>query len=190
MNKDEAILLVKPHLTKERFDHTLRVATTAEELAGKYNESKEKVELAAIFHDYAKYRPKEELRRRIIKSSLPKDLLHYHHELWHGPVGALLIEQEYGITDRLIQSAIRYHTTGKANMSKLDMIIFIADYMEPGRTFPGVDEVREIAQDDLIHACLMASRNTIQHLMNKNASVYPDTFYTYNDLINRINGGN
>src|SRR5699024_5245340 len=117
---DEAIAHVKPHLTKERFDHTLRVAQTAVKLAEVYNESTEKAELAAIFHDYAKYRPLAELRRWIGQSYLPKDLLDYHHELWHGPVGAMLIEREYGIKDTDVQNAIYYHTTGKANMSKLE----------------------------------------------------------------------
>ncbi|PAV28994.1 phosphohydrolase [Virgibacillus profundi] len=182
MKINEAIEHVKPHLTKERFEHTLRVQETAANLAKLYNESKEKTELAAIFHDYAKYRPLDEMERWIVESRLPKDLLHYHHELWHGPVAAILIEKEYGIKDNDIQCAIAYHTTGRAHMGKLEQIIFLADYIEPGRSFPGVEEVREMAKKDLIHACLMASRNTIQFLMHKNATIYPDTFHAYNDL--------
>ncbi|HLR66517.1 bis(5'-nucleosyl)-tetraphosphatase (symmetrical) YqeK [Virgibacillus alimentarius] len=190
MKIDDAIAHVEPHLTKDRFEHTLRVAETAVELAKFYHETYEKAELAAIFHDYAKYRPKEELKRWIKMSHLPKDLLDYHHELWHGPVGALLIEREYGITDPAIQSAIRYHTTGKANMNKLDMILFLADYIEPGRSFPGLDEVRETAYNNLNYACWLVSRNTIQFLMKKNALIYPDSFHAYNFFTKQINGGN
>lgn len=190
MKIKEAISYVKPHLTQERFEHTMRVAETAVELANIYKEETYKVELAAIFHDFAKYCPLEELRRWIVNSPLPKDLLRYHHELWHGPVASLLVERKHGIEDPDIKSAIYYHTTGKANMNKMEMIIFIADYMEPGRSFPGVGETREAARNDLVRACWMASRNTIQYLMKKNAIIYPDTFHAYNDLTRRLNGGN
>lgn len=190
MKIDEAIKHVKPHLTTGRFEHTLRVAETAVKLADLYDESAEKVELAAVFHDYAKYRPLDEMKRWIVASRLPKDLLHYHHELWHGPVGSILIEREYGISDPEIRNAIYYHTTGRAHMSKIEMIVFLADYIEPGRNFPGIEEVRETAQQDLIYSCWMVSRNTINYLMQKNATIYPETFHAYNDLTRRINGGN
>ncbi|RLL48019.1 HD domain-containing protein [Oceanobacillus piezotolerans] len=190
MKINQAIEIVEPHLTKKRFEHTLRVADTAVDLAEKYNASKEKANLAAVFHDYCKYLPLPEMERWIKNSILPKDLLLYHHELWHGPVASLLIEREHGINDLDIKQAIYYHTTGRANMTKLEMIIFLADYIEPGRSFPGVEEVREWAEKDLIQACRMASRNTIQYLMSKNATIYPDTFYAYNDLTKRLDGGN
>ncbi|WP_067727353.1 bis(5'-nucleosyl)-tetraphosphatase (symmetrical) YqeK [Oceanobacillus damuensis] len=189
MKIDMAIEKVRPHLTESRFQHSLRVAETAVKLAGLYNVSPAKAEIAAVFHDYAKYRPLEEMKHWIVKSTLPKDLLLYHHELWHGPVGALLIQAEHGIADREIQEAIQYHTTGRANMSMLDKIIYLSDYIEPGRNFPGVDEVREMAGKDLTKACWMASRNTIDHLMRKQGTIYPDSFYAYNDLTNKLNGG-
>jgi predicted HD superfamily hydrolase involved in NAD metabolism len=191
MNKDKAIEAVKQQLTRERFEHTLRVAETGIHLAKLYNASTEKTELAAIFHDYAKYRAPEEMASWIKREkTLPKDLLNYHHELWHGPVGAVLVERECGIKDKDVLSAIRYHTTGRAMMSKLEMVIFLADYIEPKRSFPGVEEVREIAETDLVHATWMAARNTCIFLMQKKATVYPDTFYAYNDLTSRVNGGN
>ncbi|MBU5466460.1 bis(5'-nucleosyl)-tetraphosphatase (symmetrical) YqeK [Virgibacillus sp. MSJ-26] len=186
MNRNEAIKRIKPHLTKERYEHTLRVADTAIELAGVYGESEEKAQLAALFHDYAKYRPIEELKHWIIKSNLPKDLLDYHHELWHGPVGSILIEYEHGIQDSIIKNAIYYHTTGRAYMNKLDMILFVADYIEPGRDFPGLEEVRRIAKKDLIKTAWMVSRNTINYLMSRNNTVYPDSFYAYNYLTRKI----
>ncbi|AXI09520.1 phosphohydrolase [Oceanobacillus zhaokaii] len=182
MDKNEAINIVKPHLTKARMEHTLRVAETAVKLANRFGESAEKAELAAIFHDYAKYRSLDEMARWIKESTLPKDLLDYHHELWHGPVGSLLIEREHGITDADIKNAIHYHTTGRANMSKFEMIIYLADYIEPGRSFPGLDEVREVAEQDLLHACFLVSKNTINYLMKKNVTIYPDSFYAYNDF--------
>lgn len=190
MKIDEAIRIVEPHLTQKRFEHTLRVKDTAINLAKLYDESIEKAELAAVFHDYCKYRSLDEMERIIKTTSLPKDLLNFHHELWHGPVASVLIDQEYGIDDGEIKQAIYSHTTGRANMSKLEMIIFLADYIEPGRDFPGVVDVRETAKKDLALACWMASKNTISFLMKKNATIYPDTFYAYNDLTKRTNGGN
>jgi len=189
MNRDEALLHVKPHLTEKRFEHTIRVADTALSLAEKYGVSKEQAELAAIFHDYAKYRPVAELRRWVESSYLPKDLLQYHHELWHGPVGSMLIELEYGIHDQDVKSAIYYHTTGRKDMSPLELVIFVADYIEPGRQFPGLDEVRQMAKLDLVKSAWMISRNTINFLMSKNQPIYPDTFYAYNDLTNKVYGG-
>lgn len=190
MNKDEAINIIRPHLKQERFEHTLRVADTAVKLAVLYDEPVEKVELAAILHDYAKYFSLEKMETIIKESDLPEKLLEFHHELWHGPAASVLIEREHGITDSGIQSAIRYHTTGKANMSNFDTIIFVADYIEPGRSFPGVEEVREMAEKSLNRAAWMALRNTIQFLIGKEVTVFPDTFYAYNDLTRRLNGGN
>ena len=181
MERDKALSIVEKQLTVSRYEHTVRVMDTALQLADIYQIDKKKAELAAIFHDYAKYRDREEMKRWIIKERLPHDLLVYHPELWHGPVGAILVEQEVGIDDFDILNAIRWHTTGKQNMSMLEKVIFIADYIEPGRDFPGVEEVRKMAYSDIDHACWMAAKNTIEFLMKKNQPIYPGTFQLYNE---------
>ena len=81
-----------------------------------------------------------------------------------------------------------YHTTGRTGMTLLEKIVYLADYIEPGRSFPGVDEVREMAKKSLDAAMIKAVRNTIVFLMNKKQAIYPDTFYTYNDLIVKFEG--
>ncbi|GGD04265.1 bis(5'-nucleosyl)-tetraphosphatase (symmetrical) YqeK [Pontibacillus salipaludis] len=187
MDQNEALAILKPHLKQERYDHTVRVMETAIQLAGVYGVDEKKAEIAAIFHDYAKYRPTEEMKKWITSTYLPKDLLHYHHELWHGPVGALLVEREVGITDVEVLDSIHYHTTGRTHMTPLDKVIFLADYIEPGRKFPGIDDVREAAQVSLDYGCWMATKNTIAFLMSKNQPIYPDTFYAYNALTKRKN---
>ncbi|WP_018931526.1 bis(5'-nucleosyl)-tetraphosphatase (symmetrical) YqeK [Gracilibacillus lacisalsi] len=189
MQRKEALKIVEKQLTKKRYEHTVRVMETALELANHYDVDVKKIELAAIFHDYAKYRHPEEMKRWIIEEKLPQDLLDYHQELWHGPVGSKMIEREVGICDPEIQSAIYWHTTGKRYMSRMDQVIFIADYIEPGRDFPGVDEVRNIVFDDIDQACWMAARNTISFLMSKNQPIYPDTFQLYNEKIGRNMNG-
>lgn len=189
MNKEKAISIVEPFLTKDRFAHTLRVADEAEKLAHMYEEDVNDIVLAAIFHDYAKYRSLDEMERLIRQSNLPKDLLFYHHELWHGPAASILIEQEYGITNKRIKEAIRYHTTGRPQMSTFEMIIFVADYIEPGRDFPGVDTVRTASHESLRLATWKVLQQTIQFLTKKTKEIYPDTFHAYNFYTKINNGG-
>ncbi|MFP3359373.1 bis(5'-nucleosyl)-tetraphosphatase (symmetrical) YqeK, partial [Planococcus sp. SIMBA_143] len=125
---------------------------TAVDLAARYGAAPQMTEIAAIFHDYAKFRPKEEMRQIIIDQSFNEDLLEYSSELWHAPVGAYLVRYEIGINDEEILNAIKYHTSGRPYMTLMDKCVFIADYIEPGRSFPGVDEVREVVQKDLDQA--------------------------------------
>ncbi|HLS35444.1 MAG TPA: bis(5'-nucleosyl)-tetraphosphatase (symmetrical) YqeK [Bacillota bacterium] len=169
-------------LSKDRVEHSFRVAKVATQLARKYNVNIEKIELAAILHDYAKNHSKEELKRWILQSSLPKNLLFYHSAIWHGPVGALMLKQKHGIVDRDVLSAIYCHTTGKEHMSTFEKIIFVADYIEPMRDIPGVEKVREVATENLDQAVYLILRNTIQFLMSKKHTIYPSTFYAYNEL--------
>ncbi|RFU66172.1 bis(5'-nucleosyl)-tetraphosphatase (symmetrical) YqeK [Bacillus sp. V59.32b] len=183
MNREEALRLVKEQITEQRYQHTLGVMETSIILAKRYGADPKKAELAAIFHDYAKFRPKDEMKEIILSQKMAEDLLIYNSELWHAPVGAYLVEKEAGITDPEILDAIRYHTSGRVKMTLLDKIVFLADYIEPGRAFPGVDAVRETTKEHLDLAVIETLRNTIFFLMKRNQAVYPDTFHTYNDLI-------
>ncbi|MCM3725202.1 bis(5'-nucleosyl)-tetraphosphatase (symmetrical) YqeK [Neobacillus cucumis] len=186
MERQKALDLVKLQLTEHRYQHTLGVMQTAIILAEKYGADVKKAELAAIFHDYAKFRPKDEMKEIIMSQGMPQDLLLYNTELWHAPVGAYLVEKEAGVSDYEVLDAIRYHTSGRPNMTLLEKVIYLADYIEPGRHFPGVEEVREIANENLEKAIIKAIQNTIHFLMKKNQTIYPETFYTYNDLIQKL----
>ncbi|WP_108669578.1 bis(5'-nucleosyl)-tetraphosphatase (symmetrical) YqeK [Peribacillus acanthi] len=186
MNREAALSLVKSQMTEHRYHHTLGVVETSIWLATLYGANPVKAELAAIFHDYAKFRSKEEMKEIIISQGMSKNLLEYNEELWHAPVGAYLVEKEAGIKDGEVLDAIRYHTSGRIGMALLEKIVFLADYIEPGRHFPGVEEVREAAKEDLEYALFLSVRNTIQFLMKKNQRIYPDTFYMYNDLLGSI----
>ncbi|HEX7063668.1 MAG TPA: bis(5'-nucleosyl)-tetraphosphatase (symmetrical) YqeK [Bacillales bacterium] len=184
MDRETALKIVKRQLTERRYEHTVRVTDTAVRLAEKYGADTEKAELAGILHDYAKFRPEDEMKEMIRQSGeLPDELLSYDLELWHAPVGAVLIRKEAGISDPDILKAIESHTTGRAGMSLLEKVIFLADYIEPGRDFPGVDQVRELAENDLDAAIVQALKNTVQFLMGKGHKVYPDTIAAYNNLV-------
>ncbi|MBP3038939.1 bis(5'-nucleosyl)-tetraphosphatase (symmetrical) YqeK [Bacillaceae bacterium Marseille-Q3522] len=185
MKREDALLLVKDQLTEARYKHTIGVMETAVLLADRFGENEKKAELAAIFHDYAKYRPKEELAKIIKEQRLGDELLTYNSELWHAPAGAYLVEKEAGIHDEAVLSAIRYHTSGRPQMTILEQIIYLADYIEPGRQFPGVEEVRTLAKSDLQQAMLAAITNSIIYLLKKQVPVFPATFKTYNDMVKR-----
>ncbi|MGD6940909.1 bis(5'-nucleosyl)-tetraphosphatase (symmetrical) YqeK [Cytobacillus gottheilii] len=183
MDREKALSLVKEQLSEKRYIHTIGVMETAIELAKKYKADEKKAEIAAIFHDYAKFRPKDEMKSIIIEQKMPADLLLHHSELWHAPVGAYLVKEEAGIADEEILDAIRYHTSGREHMTLLDKIIYVADYIEPGRKFPGVEEVRLSAQENLDAALKQAMSNTIIFLIKQGQAVYPQTLEAYNGLL-------
>ena len=114
---------------------------------------------------------------------MASELLEYGDELLHAPVGAYLVQKEVGITDPEVLAAISHHTSGRVNMTLLDKIVYLADYIEPGRSFPGVEEVRQLAKESLETALLQSVSNTLTFLIKNNQAVYPDTFHFYNALI-------
>lgn len=186
MKIEDALMESKKVLDKKRYEHVERVTETAKVLAEKYNANQQQVMLAAALHDYAKNFSHENLKQWIVTHiDLPKNLLHYHHELWHGPVGAKIAESQFGIHDQEVLNAIRYHTTGRKGMTLVEKIVFIADYIEPGRDFPAVYQARELVQQHIDYACLYALKETISFLMEKKQSIHPDTFFAYNDLLNQ-----
>lgn len=183
LSKKNMLALIETELPSHRYKHTLGVVQTALELAERYDADREKAEVAAILHDYAKYRPAAEMQD-IIQSvaHIPNDLLHYHVEMWHAFVGAYLVQREVGIEDEHILAAIRYHTTGRPNMTLLEKVVCLADYIEPGRTFPGVAEVRRLAKQDIDLALAKSFQNTISFLKEKGQDVYPLTLSAYESL--------
>jgi predicted HD superfamily hydrolase involved in NAD metabolism len=187
MDKNAALEIVSTKLTEHRYQHTLGVMETAIILAERYSADTKKAEFAAIFHDYAKFRPKEEMKKIIINEGMDSALLEYSSELWHAPVGAFLVKNEVGIEDTDILLAIKSHTSGRVGMTLLEKVIFLADYIEPGRSFPGVDEVREMAKQNLDSAVIQSLVNTVQFLMNRHQKVFPETLDTYNCLVSAKN---
>ncbi len=171
---------LRKRLTNDRFEHVLRVTELAKSLAKKYGVSTHDAEQAALLHDIAKCTEKDQLYRLIQESDEDQRLLDFHHELWHGPVGALIAQQEFGVENEDVLRAVRYHTTGRANMSTLEKVIFVADLIEPGRKFPGVEQLREIANESIEAAMEASICHSIGYLLSKRAAIYPDSFDCYN----------
>lgn len=189
MNEEEALHAVKEALKPARYQHTLRVLETAERLCSSFGGNLEKIRMAAILHDYAKYRSSEEMRAKVDEyRKLPEDLHYFGDELLHSFVGAVFVEEELGVKDPLILQMIASHTTGRRNMLLEEKILFLSDYIEPGRTFPGAEEARKAAERSLDDGCLAALAQTISFLSSKRTPIFPDTFHAYNDLIIK-NGG-
>ncbi|MFJ8063075.1 bis(5'-nucleosyl)-tetraphosphatase (symmetrical) YqeK [Psychrobacillus sp. NPDC096426] len=176
---------MKDRMTEKRYIHTRGVALTAVHLAQKYEEDTEKAELAGILHDSVKYAEKEWLREKIISEKMNPILLEFHHELWHAPVGSYVAKNEFKINDEDILNAIKYHTTGRAGMSRLEKIIYVSDMIEPSRSFPGVEFLREKAELDLEDAMIRCIQHSMTFLIEKKQPVFPDSFHCYNDLIQK-----
>lgn len=183
---EELIESVKKQMDERRLRHTLGVARTAKELAKRFGADPQKAEIAAILHDYCKQWPEEKIRKAIEKmADRPEDLLLYSKEIWHGPAAAEIVHHELGIDDEEILNAIRYHTTGRVHMGLLEKVVCLADYIEPGRKYPGVDEIRRQALSDLDQALVTAFGNTISFLAQHKEKIYPLTFLTYNNLVQK-----
>lgn len=180
---DEITKKLHTALTPKRFKHTQGVAEEASKMANKYGCSTEKAYLAGLLHDCAKCIPTNEKLKYCKKYGVDLDeVLKSQPDLTHSFLGAKIAERDYGIQDKDILNAIAYHTTGRAKMSTLEKIIYIADYIEPNRAYhEGLEKARELAYKDLDKAMIEILNNTIEY--NKNKVIHPlsyDALYYYN----------
>ncbi|MFC7681455.1 bis(5'-nucleosyl)-tetraphosphatase (symmetrical) YqeK [Paenibacillus sp. GCM10028914] len=185
-SREQLIEAVSSQMPEKRWIHTQGVMDTAVKLAEQYGADPEKADLAAILHDVAKYWPVLKLKEVLVDNGLSGDLLEHDKQLWHAEVGAFVAERDYGITDQEVLDAIRYHTSGRVGMTLLDKVVCLADYMEPGRDFPGVNNIRELANHSLEEALLAGFDSTINHLLSRRQIIYPLTLLARNDLIKQL----
>ncbi len=184
MNSDEMKARLKKNLKPKRYEHTLNVVNSAIALCERYPCDKNQAYYAALLHDCAKNYSPEALLQAADRFGLDVDeVTRREPQLLHGPVGAAVAKEEYGIEDEAILDAIRYHTTGRAGMTRLEKIIYLADFIEPGRDYPGVDDLRELAFEDLDKAMIQAFTNTIRYITNIRGLIHQDTIIARNDLV-------
>lgn len=167
MSREEMVKKLKGSLKPGRFVHTLGVEQTAGELALGYGVDPEQARLAGLLHDCAKGRGAEEMRRLIRQGNIQDvDEMEWQTvSLLHAPAGAAAARLEYGVTDEAVLNAIRWHTTGRPNMSPLEELIYLADVIEPNRPgYPGLDRVREAAQRNLKEAIRLAVQDTVGYV--------------------------
>ncbi len=182
-SRKELIAKVKEQVSEKRFKHILGVEQAALELAQANDYELEKASVAALVHDYAKERSDSEFKALIVQTGLEQDLLNWNNFIWHGVVGAEIIKKELKITDEEILNAVRRHTVGAKEMTMLDQIVYVADYIEPGRDFPGVDQARQLAAESLRAAVEFETKHTLLYLMNNDKKIYPAAILTYNAYV-------
>jgi predicted HD superfamily hydrolase involved in NAD metabolism len=172
-------------LSQKRYRHSLGVADEAVRLALHYGADRDKAYLAGLVHDCAKEIPAEKAIALLKEKygMAPDCVAVKSPNVLHGPLGAFMAQSMFQIYDPEILDAVRYHTTGKANMSLLGKIIYIADYIEPGRSYPDVDKLRNLTYEDINRAILFGIDFTIESLVKKGMVIHPDTMHCRNDIV-------
>lgn len=183
-NTDEYLSLIKSRLSEYRFTHSVNVAKSAVELAEKYGADKEKAYVAGILHDVMKEENLDVQREFIEKNGEKMTSLELNSKsIYHQMSGSAYAKIELHIDDEDILNAIRYHTTGRKNMSLLEKVIFTADFISAERNYPDVDIMREKAKVSLDDAMLYSLKYTINNLTSKTAVIHTDTLECYNWII-------
>lgn len=173
---------MKEKLPSKRYKHTLGVAYTAASMAMCHQCNMKDAYMAGLLHDSAKYYSDEMLISECEKHHISiSETERRNPYLLHGKAGALIAKEEYNIEEEDILMAITYHTTGRPNMSLLERILFVADYIEPSRKqLPGLDEVRYLAFHDLDCCVLKILNDTIEYLSSeKDKEMDETTLETY-----------
>ncbi|MBD5504358.1 MAG: HD domain-containing protein [Lachnospiraceae bacterium] len=180
-------------LEPKRYEHTLSVAYTAANLAAVHGVDIEKALVAGMLHDCAKCLSYKKQMSLCVKNNIALSETEAQEDspLLHAKAGGALARQEYGITDEDILNAIYYHTTGRPQMSPLEQVIYIADYIEPGRKhmkrtaaievqyMQNLAAARKLAYQDLNEALCRILQDTLAHLTQKGGKIDPMTRETY-----------
>lgn len=176
--KGDLLKRLNPH----RYEHTIGVADTAIKMAEAFNVNPNQAYLAGILHDCAKYLDDTELLAICAENEVNVTQIELKKPfLLHPKVGVIFAKKRYHITDEKVLSAIRWHTTGKANMTELEKIIFAADYIEPGRKdLPRLDYLREISTKDLDLLVKCILENMMEYLKSTDDEIEEHTLDAYN----------
>lgn len=184
MNLDEYKNLIKSKMSEHRFVHSINVSKEARKLAKIYGADAEKAEIAGILHDITKEMPVEEQLKFITDSGIILDNVQKNApKLWHGISGSIYIKENLDINDADILNAIRYHTTGRAGMSLLEKIIFVADFTSQERTYKGVSTMRKKSRKTLDEAMLYGFKFTFSDLSKRELAIHPDELACYNEIV-------
>lgn len=183
--RTQLLALMHQRLDDARFDHCVRVEQTSRELAAQYGVDVDQAGLAGLLHDYAKQVAPADFEQVIKAQGLGSELLQYNRGVWHGMVGVWFLQAETGVSDPAVLQAIRRHTTGDPEMTKLDMVVFLADFIEPARELDVEKKARHVAKKSLTAACLVELQSTLSFLVSKGARIHPLTLATYNALVAR-----
>jgi len=183
-SRGKIIELLKARLDEKRFQHSLGTEKEAIRLASQHGEDWYKAALAGLLHDFCRCNAPDwqldYMRRNAIE--LSKEWLK-NPQIWHGPCAAVYLRRELGIRDRKILMAVRYHSTGRPNMTNFEKIIFLADKIEGNRIHNGVEELRAAAYRSLDEALYIEITRSLSHLSKMGLPIVKEAYETYNQLI-------
>lgn len=172
--------LLRGKLNPRRLFHSECVSECAGVLAERYGASVEKARLAGLLHDVMKNVPANE-QLALMPDITPLELL--NSKVWHQISGEAFLRQNGIVTDEEILGAVRWHTTGKAGMTLLEKIIYVADFISADRDYKDVEVVRRLAYISLEHAILYTSRYTVNKMVSQDLLLHPATVECYNDML-------
>lgn len=176
--------IIKSMMSENRYNHCVNVSKEAVKLAKRYGGDEEKAAIAGILHDITKEMPKEEQLQIMLDCGIILDDIQKNApKLWHGISGSVYIKKHFGIEDEDILNAICYHTTGRAGMSLLEKIIFVADFTSEERTYKGVATMRKKSRKSLEDAMLYGFKFTFSDLSSRELAIHPDELACYNEIV-------
>ena len=184
MDLKQAKELVRSRLSDKRYEHTINVKKMAVKLAKRYGVDEDKAALAALLHDSAKEISKDEMRSLMQAYPVYAQACEARPTpVWHGICAAILARTEWGVTDEAVLSAIACHTAGKAGMTQLDKILYLADMTSAERDWPGVEKLRKLEMKDLDAAMLAALRQTNGFVLSEGKPLDPESKAAYEDIL-------
>lgn len=176
---------IKNNLSEKRYIHSVNVAKKAKELAKFYGEDEEKAEVAGLLHDVVKEKSFEEHKKILEEAFLSfEEFKDVSYKVLHGPAGKEFVKKNFGISDEKILNGIKYHTTGRKDMTLFEKIIFVSDYISEERDWNGVEYVRNLAKEDINKAVLHKLCKAVSNCVIRHHRIHMDTFSAYNQLIN------
>ena len=176
--------IIKSMMSENRYNHCVNVSKEAVKLAKRYGGDEEKASIAGILHDITKEMPKEEQLQIMLDSGIILDDIQKNApKLWHGISGSVYIKNHLDINDEDILNAVCYHTTGRAGMSLLEKIIFVADFTSEERTYKGVATMRKKSRKSLEDAMLYGFKFTFSDLSSRELAIHPDELACYNKIV-------
>lgn len=183
-NNDEFVRIIKERLSEKRFKHSLNVAESAKELAKKFGADEEKAYTAGILHDIMKEESVDIQRKYMAENGESRKETEFPNSLvYHQASGAAYCKLKLGMNDEDILSAIRYHTTGRRDMTLLEKVVYTADFISADRCYPDVEVMRKKASEGLEEAMLYSLRYTITDLAGKSRPIHMDTVECYNYIL-------
>lgn len=188
--KEERITLaqceeaIRPHLTAARFAHSVCVSQMAGRLAAQYGADAEKAAVAGMLHDIMKDTPKGEQLKIIDGFGIMMTQTERRSKkLYHGIAGAAYAEKVLGVKDKEVLSAIRWHTSGRAEMTLLEKVLFVADYISDDRDYPGVADLRVLSKTSLEAVMVEGICFTMGDLLAEKQFADENMIMAYNDAL-------